>query len=155
MELERAQRIAEAIVKRLSPYYQRIQIAGSIRRKKPTVNDIDLVIIPSDPWNLHHELRGLGQVRQSGQKTMRIMVESTQLDVYFADADTWATLLLIRTGSEENNIRLAKTAQKKGWRLAASGHGLLNENGERIAGDSEQSIYEALGLPWQMPEERG
>lgn len=155
MELERAQKIADEVVKRLSPYCRRIEIAGSIRRRKATVNDIDLVLIPSDLWNLQHEIMGLGQVKMSGTKIMRVTVNSAQVDIYVASEETWATLLLIRTGSKENNIRLATLAKRKGWHLAASGDGLFNENGQRIAGDSEESIYEALNLPWQRPEERG
>lgn len=155
MELERAQKIADEVIKRLSPYCQRIQVAGSIRRRKPLVNDIDLVLIPSDLWNLHHEVLGLGQVRMSGNKIMRVMVGSTQVDIYVADEATWATLLLIRTGSAENNIRLATLAKKRGWHLAASGDGLFNEDHRRIAGDSEESIYRALNLRYQQPWERG
>jgi len=155
MELERAQRIAGEVVKRLSPYCSKIQVAGSVRRKKPMVNDIDFVLIPSDLWNLHHEIMGMGQVRMSGMKIMRVMAGSVQVDLYFASPETWATLLLIRTGSAENNIRLASRAKERGWHLAASGEGLLDEGGQRIAGDSEESIYDALGLPWQRPEERG
>ena len=141
-------------MKRLSPYCQRIEVAGSIRRRKEWVNDIDLVLIPSDLWNLHHEIRGLGQVRMSGGKIMRVMGGSVQVDLYFAAEETWATLLLIRTGSAENNIRLATLAKKRGWHLAASGDGLFDENGQRIAGDSEESIYKALHVPWQEPWER-
>ncbi|MBA7694058.1 DNA polymerase/3'-5' exonuclease PolX [subsurface metagenome] len=154
IELERAQRTAEAIVKRLSPYCSRIEVAGSVRRKKSQVNDIDLVLIPTDLWNFHAELKKLGQLKMSGTKIMRVMVGNTQIDIYVADEATWATLLLIRTGSAENNIRLATLAKKRGWRLAASGDGLFNENGKRIAGDTERSIYDALGLPWQPPEKR-
>ena len=154
MALERAQKVADAVVKSLSPYCQRIEIAGSIRRKKPWVNDVDLVLIPNDPWSLHGELMKLGQLKMSGKKIMRVMVGSTQVDIYIADDATWATLLLIRTGSKENNIRLCSRAKELGWHLAASGDGLFNEKGERIAGDSEISIYNALGLPWQRPEER-
>jgi len=155
MELERAERIAREVVKRLSPYCQRIEVAGSVRRKKPWVNDIDFVLIPSDLWNLHHEIMGMGQVRMSGSKIMRVMVGNVQIDLYFATPEIWATLLLIRTGSAENNIRLASMAKKKGWHLAASGDGLFNENGQRIAGDTEESIYEALGLLYREPWERG
>ena len=154
MALERAEKIAESVVKRLSPYCKKIEVAGSIRRRKPWVNDIDLVLVPSDLWNLHHEVMGLGQMRMSGSKIMRVMVGSTQVDVYVADEDTWATLLLIRTGSAENNIRLATLAKKRGWRLAASGDGLFDETGKRIAGDTEESIFEALGLPYQEPWQR-
>lgn len=115
---------------------------------------IDLVLIPQDLWELHHEIAGLGPVRMSGNKIMRVEVGNTQVDIYFCEPETWATLLLIRTGSAENNIRLASLAKKKGWHLAASGDGLFNENGQRIAGDTEASIYKALGLPFQEPWER-
>jgi len=153
--LERAQKVADAVVKRLSPYCQRIEIAGSIRRRKPWVNDVDLVLILKDPWNFHAELMKLGQLKMSGKKIMRAIVGSVQVDIYVADEATWATLFLIRTGSKENNIRLCSRAKDMGWHLAASGDGLFNEKGERIAGDSEISIYNALGLPYQRPEERG
>ena len=152
--LERAQKVAVAIVKRLSPYCQKIEVAGSIRRRKPWVNDVDLVLIPNDLWNLHHNIMGLGPVKMSGSKIMRVMVGDIQVDIYFATPETWATLLLIRTGSAQNNVRLASLAKKRGWHLAASGDGLFNESGERIAGDSEESIYQALGLRYQAPWER-
>jgi len=155
MELQGAQKIADEVVKQLSPYCKKIEVAGSVRRQKPWVNDIDICLIPSDPWNLHREIGGLGPAKVSGNKIMRVMVGSVQVDIYVASEETWATLLLIRTGSAENNIRLATLAKKRGWHLAASGEGLFNENGQRIAGDTEESIYEALDLPWQRPEERG
>lgn len=154
MSLERAQRIAVAVAKLLSPYCLRIQVAGSVRRKKLWVADIDFVLIPSDPWNLHHTIMGMGQVKLHGSKITRVMIGSTQIDLYFATPETWGTLLLIRTGSAENNIRLCSRAQEMGKHLAASGDGLFNEAGQRVAGDSEESIYRALGLPYQKPWER-
>lgn len=158
MELERAQKIADEVVTKLSPYCSRLEVAGSIRRRKPTVNDIDIVLIASDPWNLEHEILGLAQPfapQLSGGKLKRFKYKGVQVDLYFADERTWATLLLIRTGSKESNIRLATLAKKKGWHLAASGDGLFNEHDDRTAGDSEESIFKALGLPYQRPEERG
>ncbi len=155
MALERAERVASVVVERLAPYCRKIEVAGSIRRRKPWVNDIDIVLIPSDAWGLHHEIMGLGQVKMSGTKIMRVRVGDIQADIYFADERTWATLLLIRTGSKESNIRLCTLAQKEGWHLSASGDGLFDEKGERIAGNSEESIYEALGLRYQDPWERG
>lgn len=157
MDLERAQKIADKVVKRLSPYCSRITIVGSIRREKPRVHDIDIVLSPSDPWNLEHEILALArpfQPQLSGDKLKRFNYNDVQVDLYFADERTWATLLLIRTGSAENNRRLATLAKKRGWKLKANGEGLFNEYGERIAGDSERSIYEALGLPYQEPWER-
>ncbi len=157
IELETAKRIAGEVIARLSPYCSRIEVAGSIRRKKPLVKDVDIVLVPSDPWNLEHEIKGLARPlipKLSGEKLKRFNYNGVQVDLYFASEETWATLLLIRTGSKENNIRLASLAKKRGWRLAASGDGLFNEKGERIAGDTEQSIYEALGLPLQQPWDR-
>lgn len=155
MELEQAQKIADEVLRRLSPYCSRVEVAGSVRRRKPYPRDIDLVLIPSDPWNLSHEIAGLGPVSLKGDKLKRVNYNGVQVDIYYSTPETWATLLLIRTGSAENNIRLASLAKKRGWHLAASGDGLFNERGERIAGDTERSIYDALGVPWQEPEERG
>ena len=155
MDLQRAQSIADSVVKRLSPYCSRIEVAGSVRRKKPAVNDIDFVLIPEDPWNLHREIAGLGPIKVGGDKIQRVIHDGVQVDLYFADPKTWATLLLIRTGSKESNIRLTTLAKGKGWKLHASGSGLFDENGLRIAGDSEESIFEALGIPYLSPEKRG
>lgn len=158
MELEVAQRIAAEVVERLSPYCSRIQTAGSIRRRRPFPHDIDIVLIPSDAWNLEGEVLALArpfQPKMSGEKLKRFDYRGAQIDLYYASAETWATLLLIRTGSAKNNIRLCTRAKDMGWRLAASGDGLFNEKEERIAGDTEISIYNALGLRWQRPAERG
>lgn len=154
MILERAQKIAEAVVKRLAPYCKKIEVAGSIRRRRPWVNDIDIILIPSNLWDLHQEVKKLGDTKAAGSKIMRVMMGATQLDIYIAEPETWATLLLIRTGSAENNIRLCSRAKKMGWHLHADGSGLFNQNVERIAGDTELSIYNALGEPWQEPWER-
>ncbi len=154
MKLEKAQAIAKEVIERLSPYCKRIVVAGSVRRQKPNVRDIDILLVPFDPWNLTHEIMGLGQSIVYGDKLKRINYNGTQIDIYYASEKTFATLLLIRTGSVQNNIRLASLAKKRGWHLAASGDGLFDEKGERIAGDSEESIYAALGLPYQRPEER-
>lgn len=156
--LERAEKMAEAIVKRLSPYCKKIEIAGSIRRQKAIVHDIDIVLIPSDPWNLEQEVKELARPfapKLNGNKLKRFnVVGEVQIDLYYASPETWATLLLIRTGSAENNIRLCSIAKKRGWHLAASGDGLFNEEGQRVAGDSEESIFRMLGIKYLPPEKR-
>lgn len=157
MKLEEAQKIAAEVIKRLSPYCQRIEAAGSVRRQKPFPRDVDIVLIPSNAWNLEGEVLALArpfQPKMRGEKLKRLDYKGTQIDLYYASPKTWATLLLIRTGSKENNIRLCSLAKKRGWHLAASGDGLFDETGERVAGDSEESIYGALGLPYQEPWER-
>lgn len=143
----------------LAPYCDRIETAGSIRRRKSIVNDIDLVIIekPDAALQLTALFFSLGVVKINGPDIKRVYLpnDNITIDIYIATPATWATLLLIRTGSRENNIRLCSLARRKGWYLKASGDGLFDGAGNRIAGDTEQSIYEALGLPYQQPHERG
>lgn len=163
MELARGITLANEIIAELKPYCRplRIEVVGSIRRKKPDVNDIDIVLVPADPWNLFPAIEKLGpyHVNENGQishgaKIRRIDYKLAQIDFYIATEEIWATLLLIRTGSKENNIRLCTHAKNKGWHLAANGDGLFDQSGKRIAGDTEESIYKALGLPYQAPEKR-
>jgi len=157
LELAKGQEIAAEVIEHLSPYCQRIEVAGSIRRKTPTPRDIDIVLIPVDPWNLEAEVLALArpfQPKLSGEKLKRFDYKGAQVDLYYASPETWATLLLIRTGSKENNIRLCSKAKRAGWHLAASGAGFFDCTGQRVAGDTEESIYKALGLPYQEPEER-
>lgn len=127
MELEKAKAFANMVVKALEPYCDKIEVAGSVRRQRSIVNDIDLVIIPRDRQNLDLALMRMGNYKMSGMKIARVEMDSIPLDIYFATPETFATLFLVRTGSKENNIRLATLAKKRGWRLAASGDGLFDE----------------------------
>jgi len=131
-------------------------IAGSIRRRRPVVHDIDLVFTAAvNRGYVARYCSAAGWVKKWGPKLAAIKYCGAPIDLYFSTLDTFNTLLLIRTGSKENNIRLASIAKRRGWKLHASGDGLFNERGERIAGDSERSIYDALGEKWQEPWERG
>jgi DNA polymerase/3'-5' exonuclease PolX len=128
-------------------------IAGSIRRQKPIVHDIDILYrTPLSPALLRQDLAA--KIVKWGEKMASIVYCGVPFDLYFSTPETFNTLLLIRTGSVQNNIRLASIAKYKGWKLHSSGEGLFNEKGERIAGDSERSIYDALGEKWQEPWER-
>lgn len=161
MRLEEATTIAEKVKEILSPYCEELEIAGSVRRRKPTVNDIDIVLIEKlSAWLILSSLIAtIGRIELNGDKIKRLWYGDKQsgiaIDIYIATPATWATLLLIRTGSKESNIRLATIAKRQGWHLKASGDGLFNEKGERIAGDTEESIYQALGIPYQEPPDRG
>lgn len=156
---ESAQRTAHAVIEHLAPYCKkdRIEIAGSLRRRRPWVHDIDIVLIPGDSWNLYQEILALCRPfkpKPDGPKIKSFTVGIIPVDLYIADEKTWATLLLIRTGSKSNNIRLCNKALEKGWQLKADGSGLFNEAEQRIAGDTERSIYQALGVRYQEPWER-
>jgi len=154
MKLLEAEQKAKEIVDLLSPFCEKIMIVGSIRRKKSEVKDIDLVAIPKNRMELQDQILRLGVCTQSGLKSMRVFHKETQVDIYFAMEETWGTLVLIRTGSAENNRRLCSLAKRKGWQLKAGGEGLVDpKTGMKIAGD-EESIFAALGLKYLPPEQR-
>ena len=158
MRLEQARQIANNIKKILTPYCDRIEIAGSIRRGKPIVHDIDIVLIekPESALIIPSLLATIGAITLNGSKIKRLHYGDADIniDIYTATPASWSTLLLIRTGSKENNIRLATIAKRKGWQLKANGDGLFNNHGDRIAGDTEQSIYQVLDIPYQKPHDR-
>ena len=113
MELVQAQAIADEFVKVLSPACSRIMICGSIRRKKILVHDIDIVGIPSNQGQLLGALQSLGKIKSGAGKMIRVGMGFTRgidLDFYVATPETWATLILIRTGSKEHNFRLCMRA---------------------------------------------
>ena len=166
MELEKAKAIANEVVDKLKPFCERIVVAGSIRRHKSIVLDIDIVYIPANQGQFIEALKAMGKIEMGGEKLIRVKLPSIMLDIYIASPSTWATLLLIRTGSKEHNIKLCSRAKSMGMKLHADGSGLfrLQENfgifgpmaprEERIAGDTEDSIFKALNLPYLAPEKR-
>ena len=101
LTIQKAKALSDEIVKRLEPYCQKIQVAGSIRREKPTVHDIDIVLIASDMEGIHKELAGLGELRKDRPKIECVEYKGVSVDLYFATPRTWATLLLVRTGSRD------------------------------------------------------
>jgi DNA polymerase (family 10) len=159
MELEKAERIAKEILIKMQPFCQAIEIVGSIRRRRPFVNDIDIVCIPENQGQLIAVLMELGHLKVGGQKIIRIATHAKygiDLDCYIATPATWATLKLIRTGSAAHNVKLCSLAKQKGMKLHADGSGLFRladcaGTESRIAGNTEESIFEALGLRYVEP----
>jgi DNA polymerase (family 10) len=164
MELSQANKIALEIEEQLRPWCSNIAIAGSIRRKKDWVRDIDMVAIPSNQGRFLTVLQSLGRIKMGGGKIIRVGMgfsKGIDLDMYVATPETWATLLLIRTGSTNHNIKLCRLARSKNMVLHADGSGLFKLEAQgcegvevRIAGDTESSIFENLGLPYLAPEKR-
>jgi len=163
MELEQAQKIASQVITKLAPFCDRIEVAGSIRRRRPFCHDIDIVCIPSNQGQFLYQLQQLGKIKMGGGKLIRCDTPNgIELDIYIATPETWATLLLIRTGSKAHNIKLCKRALSMGMKLHADGSGLFRlipegcerMNEERIAGDTEESIFEALEMKFLKPENR-
>lgn len=154
----------------------KIEVAGSIRRRRPFVHDIDLVLLvdgnPSTDARLSHAMEQWNTVAPPrptlkvlrGRKIKRVwtamgvggdVIPRLQFDVYLTDnSNHWSTLLLVRTGSKAHNIKLTTRAQRKGWKLHADGQGLVDERGRVIAFDSEEEILRLLDCDHHDPTTR-
>ena len=154
--------LAFKIIRTIEQYCLRAQIAGSIRRCKNAVNDIDIVVEPKPrSWikiikEIRREFDAITEKQGDKLATLYVPFASkqgqghVQVDLYRASERTWGILLLIRTGTAKHNIYLCNLAIRKGYRLAYS-KGLLNEKGEVIASKTERDVFQALGLDYIPP----
>jgi hypothetical protein len=145
-------RLAEKVKSRLQPFASKIQIAGSIRRKKSDPVDIDIVMIPKDKEKIRMKLSDLGRITKSGGKMIETKIKRVDTDVYFADEDDFGAQLMTYTGPSGANIYHRGQAKAKGWKL--NQYGIFDKSGRRIA-SSERDIYKKLGSSYRIPEMRG
>jgi DNA polymerase/3'-5' exonuclease PolX len=160
LDLKEAGKLAEAIKAAVEAYCSKIEVAGSIRRQKPTVHDIDFVVVSksdSDWQRINDVLRRLkAKPNCSGNQLIKAFVPCKnglfQIDFYRAKPETFGIHLLIRTGSAQHNCWLAGYAISKGMRLKYS-EGLIKEDAP-IAGADEKGVFDALGMPCPLPSDR-
>ena len=168
IKLHEAYRMADAIRKILHPYCSQIEIAGSIRRARPEVHDIDLVAMPLPGKEDELRKRALGGkvIIANGPKEMIVrMSNGIQVDLYLAHGPSedliertptnWGSVLLCRTGSANHNIKLAERARALGlaWKTAV-GVCEVDDRGnvqKIIASATEEEIFESLQMPWVPP----
>ena len=163
MELKQAQQLSQEILGILKPHCRQIMVVGSIRRGKEFPRDIDIVLTPGNQGALLMALNSLGEKMKGGPKMIQRRYKGQQVDIYIADERTWPTLVLIRTGSKEHNIRLCARARGMDMRLHADGGGVeyqeAREGGDgpwhRLVPTSEADIFRILGLPYVEPRKRG
>jgi len=170
MELEKAKAIAEDFKKQLSPSCQRIEIAGSIRRRKPEPKDVELLCIPRYRGSvnlLDSQITMLmgegvlalrrnkrGSTAYGPKNKLLVHVESgIGIDVFSTTEECWWVALCVRTGPKDSNIAIAKAAQRRGWRLLAYGSG-FSAPGGLLRCDSERDVFELVGLPYKEPWDR-
>ncbi|MGW2545216.1 DNA polymerase/3'-5' exonuclease PolX [Kitasatospora sp. NPDC001574] len=154
---------AEQIVAALAaaPGCTRCAYAGSLRRMRETVGDIDVLATAEDSAPLMAALTGLPQVADviagGPTKTSIRTTDGLQVDLRVVPEEDWGAALVYFTGSKAHNIRLRTIAVRAGRKL--SEYGLFDaESGEKIASATEEEVYGALGLPWIAPplrEDRG
>jgi len=129
------------IEKMLEGKVKRMMVCGSLRRGvKDVVNDIDVVVIPSEEW-------------KTERKSFQYEIDGVQVDVNLTTEDSWGASILMWTGTKELNVKMRAVAKEKGLKL--SQYGLFDKKtNEKIAGRTEEEIFEALGLKFLEPHER-
>ncbi|MGI5487021.1 DNA polymerase/3'-5' exonuclease PolX [Microtetraspora malaysiensis] len=147
---------AEEIVAALlrEPGCERCVYAGSLRRMKDTIGDIDVLATSREPAALMDAFTRLpttGEVIAHGDtKTSVRTVAGLQVDLRVVPADSWGAALQYFTGSKAHNIRTREIAVHK--KLKLSEYGLFDvTTGEKIASTDEADVYGMLGLPWIPP----
>ena len=151
--------IAQSIVAELKdlPAVLRIDVAGSLRRMRETIGDIDILAASCEPVPVMERFTTLAQVKQvlaRGKTKSSLIVEGgVQVDLRVVEPESFGAALQYFTGSKEHNIRLRELAVRRGLKI--NEYGVFEvESGKRIAGAAEEEVYAALKLPWVPPELR-
>lgn len=175
-------RVAAVLCAALKPVCARLVVAGSLRRRREEIGDLELVYVArtesrpdtadmfaSVEVNLvdgviaQWERTGLLERRmnKNGQETfgaknklMRHVGTGLPVDLFETTEGCWWNYLVCRTGPAESNMRIATAALERGWRWNPYGPGFTREDGETRAMGSEEEVFEFVGLPWCRPEER-
>lgn len=155
-----------------TPGITRLEVAGSYRRRKETVGDIDVLVLADDTRAASDALVGFSGVDSvigaGGTKTSVRLRSGLQVDLRVVPAESWGAALVYFTGSKEHNIRLRRRALERKLRVSEYGvfripddslgdrlgeRGIASE-GAMVAGASEEEVYRALDLAWIPPELR-
>lgn len=142
------------------PGVQHAMLAGSLRRKKETVGDIDIIITAAAGYwkSILRKITQLSQVDKilvAGKTKASLILKKNniQVDVRIVHEDELGAALLYFTGSKEHNIRLRTIGKQKGWKI--NEYGLFDEKtGKRLAAETEEGIYNLLGFRYIPPEKR-
>lgn len=134
---------------------ERIDAVGSIRRMKETIGDVDFLVISKKPqpiMDFFVSLPGVVKVWGKGNTKASVrMKEGFDMDIRILPKRSYGAALQYFTGSKEHNIALRKIAIEKGFKLSEYG---LFKGPKMIAGESEEEIYQKLGMDWIPPELR-
>ena len=173
--LYEADRVVEPLVGYLAgcPEVERLEVAGSYRRRRETVGDVDLLAVATEAGPVMERFLAYTQVARvemSGPTRASVVLGSgLQVDLRVMPPESYGAALVYFTGSKEHNIRLRQRALER--KLRVSEWGVFREEGgkadrpekaherdplagERVAGAEERDVYAALDLPWIPPELR-
>jgi len=150
-----ARQVGEAL--RAHGGVERLEIAGSLRRMKETVKDIDLLVTSTEPARVIRTLTTLPSIvevlAQGPTKASVRHQDGLAIDLRVVEPEAFGAALQYFTGSKDHNVKVREMASRKGLRI--SEYGVFNEaTGARVAGGTEDDVYASVGLPWIPPELR-
>ena len=169
--------VASEFLEELAPVCRRIEIAGSIRRERPEVNNVDIAAVPrvvqllnpgGDAGIIDQDLLGAKlaylhacgwfTVHSNGPRVKRLIGLDERgalpITIRITDEESWWTSLLVTTGSHGHNIAMSCRALDRGMRLRGDGSGLFEADGTRVVVNSEEEIFAILGLEYRPPSSR-
>jgi DNA polymerase (family 10) len=138
-------------------HVRRVEIAGSARRRKETVGDLDILVSSNNPvavTDYFVSMPPIVRVLGKGPTKSTVVLENMlQMDLRVISPESYGAALQYFTGSKEHNVKLRTIAVKNGFKL--NEYGLFRrENDELVAAEDEAEIYERLGMQWIPPELR-
>ena len=137
-------------------YVERVEIAGSIRRRKETVGDIDILVTTNQPLEVMAYFTGMDMVRDvvvSGpsKSTVRLKENGIDVDLRVFDDESFGSALMYFTGSKETNVALRRIAISKGLKLSEYG---VFRGQKLVAGTTEEDVFKSFGMEYIEPELR-
>ncbi len=152
-----AQELMDALQNACGGAIEKISPAGSLRRLRPTIGDIDLLVASAAPQKIIDAFVQLPQAREvlakGDTKASIVAHNGMQADLRVLEPQRWGTALQYFTGSREHNVRIRDLALKKGLSLSEWSITRV-KSGKEILYDSEEKVYAALGMAWMPPELR-
>ncbi|MCD6331488.1 MAG: DNA polymerase/3'-5' exonuclease PolX [Thermoplasmata archaeon] len=148
---------AMKLIKFLEKYAEKISLAGSLRRRKETIGDMDILAVSLNPEKLMDEFTSMNEVDKilaKGETKSSVRLKSgIQVDLRIVDKESFGSALQYFTGSKEHNIEVRKIAVRNGYKL--NEYGLFDKkSNKKIAGETEEGVYKALGMQYIPPELR-
>jgi DNA polymerase (family 10) len=150
--------IAEELKNKIREFsgIKKVEIAGSLRRKKETIGDIDILVTTSKPKEFMDFFTSLNSVEKviakgESKSTVRLR-EGIETDVRIIEEQAFGSALLYFTGSKQTNIEMRKIALKKDMKL--NEYGLFKNDEDLIAGKTEEEVFRELGMQYIAPELR-
>jgi DNA polymerase (family 10) len=157
MKLATAAQYADALVGHLegAKGVERVAVAGSFRRMRETVGDLDLLVTAREASVVMERFVAYPEVADvlaQGETRSSVRLKcGLQVDLRVVPSESFGAALVYFTGSKAHSIALRRIAQQRGFKI--NEYGVFNEE-ERIAGDTEASVYGVIGLPEIAPELR-